>query len=176
MKQDIEVLPERLYVDSCLWISPKKGNVKTHRYILQKVTANSEYIRDIYTFYKMTGLDLKHELKEYLDNCNEMVIEYRHSSNGYYISTIEPVNYDNYAVYKIIGRNIVNPNRAFINKKTKDTLAKREKMAADIPMLLKVTSSGIVVSRVVLLEYLNKELEKKGYKPLPKDRTCVEVD
>ena len=49
-------------------------------------------------------------------------------------------------------------------------------MASDIPMLVKVTSGKITVDRRKLLEYINRELKKKGYDPLPEHTTYVDVD
>ena len=49
-------------------------------------------------------------------------------------------------------------------------------MAADIPMILKVTNGAVTISRVMVLDYLNSELKKKGYDPLPKNTTTVNVD
>lgn len=171
-----EAFPDYLYVDDYNYISPKKGNVKEFQYVLKLVTREEHYIQDLFTFYKITGMDLKADIRQYLNLYDEVVIEYSTFANRNTFKTIDSGIYHDLAAYKVIGRHTQNPNRVFINEKTKKTIAKREKMAADIPMLVKVTSGKVTVDRRKLLEYINEELKKKGYDPLPERTTYVDVD
>ena len=172
-----EAFPEFLYANVYGDLSYTKGNCKNFRYVLKKITQESHYIQDLFSLYLISGADFNHDIGDYLDKNNEVVVEYSEVSKTNRFCTTDPGSYyDRLAAYRVVGRNVPNPNRVFINQKTKDTLAKREKMAADIPMIMKVTSGKVTVNRVMLLNYLNAELEKKGYDPLPKNTTYVDVD
>lgn len=169
--------PEFLYCDAYGGLSHTKGTLKEFRYVLKKITENNEYVSDLATLYKMTGIDFGNDFTAYMDNYDEVLVSDTGSYNRLRIKdNIDPCEYNRLAAYKIVGRHVQNPNRVYINQKTKDTIKKREQMAIDVPMILKVTSGKVIINRVLLLDYINKELKKKGYDPLPKDRTYVEVD
>lgn len=172
-----EPFPQFLYCDMYGSLSHMKGVLKEFRYVLKKITENNEYVSDLVTLYKMTGIDFGSDFTAYMDNYDEVLVGDTGSYNRLRIkNNIDPCEYNHLAAYKIVGRYVQNPNRVYINQKTKDTIKKREQMAIDVPMILKVTSGKIIVNRVLLLDYINKELKKKGYDPLPKDRTYVGVD
>lgn len=175
-KNDEFEFPDRIYVDCCLNLSPKKGSTKFLTYVLKKTTEEEHYVEEIATFYRMSGLDLKADMRKYMDLYDEVLVSYWPArgvptlANNY-----QETNWYRTAAYKIIGRHVLNPNRVYINKKTKATLKMREKMADSIPMLNKVTTNSISVNRKLLLEYINEELKKKGYKELSQ-YTTIQVD
>lgn len=171
-----EAFPDYLYVDSYDYISASKGTVKEFRYVLKLLTREEHYIQDLFSLYKLTGIDLKQNMRQYLDTYDEVILDYRSAAKINTFREFDSGVYHDLAVYKVVGRHVQNPNRVFINQKTKDTIAKREKMAADIPMLVKVTNGKVTVDRRRLLEYINEELKKKGYDPLPERTTYVDVD
>jgi len=168
--------PDYIYVDYYMNLSPKKGNIKTLSYVLKKETEEEHYIDDVMTLYKMSGIDFKHDLKQFMDCYDEVIVGYWPARGiPQLVTDNQWLKWNKSAAYKIIGRNVANPNRVYINKKTKATLAKREKMAADVPMILKVTNNCLTLDKKLLLDYINKELQKKGYTELSQ-KMLVNVD
>ena len=179
----IEAFPEILYVDYCGNLSPHKGNVKTFKYVLKKVSRDYQYIQELFTLYRMLGISSNSYLPfdtdtitELLKSCDEVIIQYREMSKTNRFCMEDPGRYyDLLAAYRVIGKDVQNPNRVYINQKTKDTLTKREQMTRDVPLLLKVTNEKIVIDKAKLIDQLNIELKKKGYDPL-QYLTRIEID
>ena len=168
--------PDCIYVDCCLNLSPKKGTAKFISYVLKKETEEEHYIDEVATLYKMSGLDIKADMRQYMNCYDEVLVAYWPARGIPMLATDEQyIKWNKVAAYKIVGRNIVNPNRVYINRKTKMTIKKREEMANSIPMLNKVTRDSISINRKLLLEYINEELKKKGFGELGK-YTAISVD
>lgn len=176
MKNNLITFPDILYVDSYMNLSPKQGIIKTFTYVLKRMPVEKDYIDNINVLYKMSGLNLAADMREFMNNFNEVLVSYKSSSNWFYILA-NPEKYYNknlIAVYKIIGRNVPNANRINIDKKTKATLKIHEKAVNNIPLLIKLTTNSVTLNRKILLEYINKELIKKGHSSLS-DKVRIDI-